>query len=115
MATVIASIPLPVLGGAGLCMFGMVAATGIKILARADFDKRHNLLIVAVSIAVGMIPLVAPTFFNQMPKWLDAIVHSGITLTAICSVVLNALFNGGGSNADVEKELAAAASSAGGH
>ncbi len=115
MATVVASIPLPVLGGAGLCMFGMVAATGIKILARADFDQRHNLLIVAVSIAVGMIPLVAPTFFNQTPKWLDAIVHSGITLTAICAVVLNALFNGGGSNVDVKRELAAAASSASEH
>jgi uric acid transporter len=115
MATVIASIPLPVLGGAGLCMFGMVAATGIKILARADFDKRHNLLIVAVSIAFGMIPLVAPTFFNQAPKWLDAIVHSGITLTAICVVVLNVLFNGASSTLEAEKELAAAAGSSGGH
>jgi MFS superfamily sulfate permease-like transporter len=115
MATVIASIPLPVLGGAGLCMFGMVAATGIKILSRADFEKRHNLLIVAVSIAVGMIPLVAPTFFNQLPKWLDAIVHSGITLAAISAVVLNALFNGGGSSADVNRELAAAASAGGEH
>ncbi|MEP6942268.1 MAG: nucleobase:cation symporter-2 family protein [Betaproteobacteria bacterium] len=111
MATVIASIPLPVLGGAGLCMFGMVAATGIKILARADFTARHNLLIVAVSIAVGMIPLMAPTFFNQAPKWLDAIVHSGITLAAICAVVLNAMFNGGRPAAAVEKELAAIAGS----
>jgi xanthine/uracil permease len=62
-----------------------------------------------------MIPLVAPTFFNQTPKWLDAIVHSGITLTAIFAVVLNALFNGGGSTANVNKELAAAASSASEH
>ena len=115
MATVIASIPLPVLGGAGLCMFGMVAATGIKILSRADFEKRHNLLIVAVSIAVGMIPLVAPTYFNQLPKWLDAIVHSGITLAAISAVVLNAMFNGGGSSAGVKRELAAAAGAAGDH
>lgn len=115
MATVIASIPLPVLGGAGLCMFGMVAATGIKILSRADFEKRHNLLIVAVSIAVGMIPLIAPTFFNQLPKWMDAIVHSGITLAAISAVVLNALFNGGGSSAEVNRELAAVASAGGEH
>src|SRR6266480_1764568 len=55
MGAVVASIPQPVLGGAGLCMFGMVAATGIKILARVDYGPRHNLLIVAVSIALGMI------------------------------------------------------------
>ncbi|TMG94051.1 MAG: purine permease, partial [Betaproteobacteria bacterium] len=94
MGAVVASIPQPVLGGAGLCMFGMVAATGIKILARVDYGPRHNLLIVAVSIALGMIPLVAPTFFDQLPKWLGPITHSGITLAAISAVLLNAFFNG---------------------
>jgi uracil-xanthine permease len=115
MATIIASIPQPVLGGAGLCMFGMVAATGIKILSRVDFSKRHNLLIMAVSIAVGMIPLVQPTFFNKMPKSLDAIVHSGITLTAITAVLLNTLFNGASSAEDMDQELAATAAAASEH
>jgi xanthine permease len=96
LGTVVASIPQPVLGGAGLVMFGMVAATGIKILARVDYEARHNLLIIAISIAVGMIPLVAPTFFAQVPKWLGPLVNSGITLAAISAVLLNALFNGGG-------------------
>ena len=54
-------------------------------------------------------------FFNQTPKWLNAIVHSGITLTAIFAVVLNAALNGGGSSVDVKKELAAVASSAAEH
>jgi NCS2 family nucleobase:cation symporter-2 len=115
MATIIASIPQPVLGGAGLCMFGMVAATGIKILSRVDFEKRHNLLIMAVSIAVGMIPLVSPNFFDKMPKFLDAIVHSGITLTAIVAVLLNTLFNGATSAADVDSELRATAAAASEH
>src|SRR5438309_756828 len=110
MGAVVASIPQPVLGGAGLCMFGMVAATGIKILARVDYGPRHNLLIVAISIALGMIPLVAPTFFAQVQKWLAPLVNSGITLAAISAVLLNALFNGGGSDADAKRELAAAAS-----
>src|SRR5207253_1250923 len=83
VVTIVASIPQPVLGGAGLVMFGMVAATGIKILARVDYGPRHNLLIIAISIAVGMIPLVAPTFFAQVPKWLAPLVNSGITLAAI--------------------------------
>src|SRR5438552_1575183 len=52
LGTLIASIPQPVLGGAGLIMFGMVAATGIKILARVDYAQRHNLIIIGLSIAV---------------------------------------------------------------
>jgi uric acid transporter len=102
LGTFVASIPQPVLGGAGLVMFGMVAATGIKILARVDYAQRHNLLIIAISIAVGMIPLVAPTFFAQVPKGLGPLVNSGITLAAISAVLLNALFNGGGSDVDAE-------------
>jgi uric acid transporter len=113
MGAVVASIPQPVLGGAGLCMFGLVAATGSKILARVDYGPRHNLLIVAVSVALGMIPLVAPTFFDQLPMWLGPITHSGITLAAISAVLLNAFFNGVGGAAAVGRELAEVAKSAG--
>ena len=94
MGSVVSSIPQPVLGGAGLVMFGMVAATGIRILARVDYASRHNLLIMAVSIAVGMIPVVAPTFFAQLPKWTAPLMGSGITLATLSAVLLNALFNG---------------------
>jgi NCS2 family nucleobase:cation symporter-2 len=113
MGEVVASIPQAVLGGAGLCMFGMVAATGIKILARVDYTPRHNLIIVAVSIAVGMIPLVAPNFFAQAPKWLDAVTHSGITLTAICAILLNAFYNGAGTGEEATRELAEVAATQG--
>jgi len=94
MGSVVASIPQPVLGGAALVMFGMVAATGIRILARVDYASRYNLLIIAVSIAVGMIPLVAPAFFAQLPKWMGPLMGSGITLATVSAVLLNALFNG---------------------
>jgi xanthine permease len=96
LGTLVASIPQPVLGGAGLVMFGMVAATGIKILARVDYAQRHNLIIIGLSIAVGMIPMIAPTFFAQVPRWAGPLVNSGITLSAVAVVLLNALFNGAG-------------------
>jgi OHCU decarboxylase len=89
-----ATIPPPVLGGAALVLFGMVAATGIKILARVDYSAPHNLLIIAISIAIGVIPLVAPTFFVEAPKSLGPLLNSGITLTAISAVLLNAWFKG---------------------
>ncbi len=94
LSTIIASIPPAVLGGAGIAMFGMVAATGIRILGDAGLHHRNNGLIVAVSIGVGMIPLVAPAMFAHAPSWLAPFTGSGITLAAICAVVLNLLFNG---------------------
>lgn len=94
LATIVASIPQFVLGGAGIVMFGMVAATGIRILSRVNFDNRHNMFIVAISIGVGMIPLVAPKFFDLMPKALGPLLHSGILLATITAVALNAFFNG---------------------
>jgi NCS2 family nucleobase:cation symporter-2 len=97
LATIIASVPNAALGGAGIAMFGMVAATGIKILSTASLGHRNNLLIVAVSIGVGMTPLVAPTMFNLLPSWAGPFTHSGITLAAFTAVILNVLFNGDGS------------------
>ena len=110
MAHVAASIPQFVLGGAGIVMFGMVAATGIKILAGVDFaHNRNNLFIVAVAIGAGMIPLVAPTFFAQMPKVLAPVLYSGILLASIMAVLLNAWFNGGATAADVQRDAVRAA------
>jgi len=55
MAALVESLPTVVLGGAGLVMFGMDAATGIRILAGVDFKtNRHNAMIVAVSIGIGI-------------------------------------------------------------
>ncbi|HEY0201401.1 MAG TPA: nucleobase:cation symporter-2 family protein, partial [Burkholderiaceae bacterium] len=54
IAALIESLPTVVLGGAGIVMFGMVAATGIRILSGVDFKhNRHNAMIVAVSIGIG--------------------------------------------------------------
>jgi NCS2 family nucleobase:cation symporter-2 len=97
MAVLVASVPQFVLGGAGLVMFGMVAATGIKILGAVDFRaNRHDLLIVAVGIGIGMIPLVAEKIFAYMPKVLSPLLGSGILLASIAAVLLNMFFNGFG-------------------
>ena len=100
LATIVASIPLPVLGGAGIAMFGAVAAAGIRILQRVDFTGRSNLLIVGVSLGAGMIPVVTPSFFDRWPGWTGPVTHSGITLAALVVVLLNAAFNGTRANAE---------------
>jgi uracil-xanthine permease len=95
MAAFVEAIPQFVLGGAGLVMFGMVAATGIRILSTVDYKgNRNNLYIVALAIAFGLIPLVAPRWTQQMTPSLHPLLDSGILLTAIAAVVLNLFFNG---------------------
>jgi uracil-xanthine permease len=95
MAALIESLPTVVLGGAGLVMFGMVAATGIRILAGVDFKhNRFNAMIVAISIGIGMIPLIAPNFKQWMPHGLHPLIESGILLASIAAVALNLFFNG---------------------
>jgi NCS2 family nucleobase:cation symporter-2 len=95
MAAFVESIPTFVLGGAGLVMFGMVAATGIRILSTVDYkNNRNNLYIVALSIGFGLIPLVAPRWTQQMAHGLHPLLESGILLTAVAAVALNLFFNG---------------------
>ncbi len=95
MAALVEAVPVVVLGGAGLVMFGMVAATGARILTNVDFKtNRYNLFIVAIAVGFGLIPLVAPNFFKAMPHELHPLLESGILLSAIVAVGLNMFFNG---------------------
>ncbi len=94
MAFIVASVPQCVLGGAGFIMFGMVAATGIKILSTVDYQtQRNNVLIVAIAIGFGVIPIVSPNFFRIMPVDLKPIFGDAIIMTSIAAVLLNAFFN----------------------
>ena len=107
MGALVEALPLSVLGGAGMVMFGMVAATGIRILSRADFSRnRNNLFIIAVSLGFGMIPLVAPNFKQWMPHDLHPLIESGILLASIAAVALNAFFNGANASEADLKEAA---------
>ena len=114
MAALVESVPTFVLGGAGLVMFGMVAATGIRILSNVDFKgNANNLYIVAISIGFGLVPLVAPRWTQQMAHGLHPLLESGILLTSIAAVVLNLYFNG--SRSDTRDAVEASKSFSGGH
>jgi NCS2 family nucleobase:cation symporter-2 len=115
MAALVEALPTVVLGGAGLVMFGMVAATGIRILAAVDFkSNRHNLFVVAVSLGIGMIPLIAPNFKQWMPHGIHPLIESGILLASMAAVLLNLFFNGS-SQASFEQSIEAAKMADGGH
>ena len=93
MGRLVAAVPTAVLGGAGVVLFGTVAASGIRTLAQVDYRNNMNLIIVATSIGFGMIPIAAPTFYHQFPAWFETIFHSGISSAAIMAILLNLLFN----------------------
>jgi xanthine permease len=113
LAALVEAVPVVVLGGAGLVMFGMVAATGARILTNVDFrNNRFNLFVVAISVGFGMIPIVAPGFFRNLPHDLQPLLESGILLCAVVAVLLNAFFNGLGSSSSAEADAAGAAAAA---
>jgi NCS2 family nucleobase:cation symporter-2 len=110
MGALVEALPTFVLGGAGLVMFGMVAATGIRILSNVDFKtNRNNLFVVAVSVGFGMIPLVAPDFKMWLPHAIHPLLESGILLASVAAVLLNAFFNGAATDTDEIREAAMAA------
>jgi len=122
MAAVVEGIPLAVLGGAGVALFGMVAASGVRTLTKVRFDNT-NILVVAIAIGVAMLteaklyytdrsltdsPVnVSLDLYSQFPDWFQTIFHSGISAGAITAIVLNLVLNAGRSVSDDESGLAA--------
>ena len=95
LAYLVTAIPSPVLGGAALVMFGMVAAGGVQMLGRVDFQaNRKNLYVVALGLGVGLIPVVDPKFLAALPPQL-AFLQSGVLLGIVTTVVLNLVLNSG--------------------
>lgn len=107
LAFIVASTPQYVLGAAGVVMFGMVAMMGVRILSTVDFEhSRHNMLIVATSVGFGLIPLVAPSYFQHLPEWTRVFTDSGIVLSVCSALILNLVFNGAGSNEQASEQMA---------
>jgi OHCU decarboxylase len=93
IAAVVAAIPAPVLGGAAIVMFGTVAVIGIQTLSRVDFHDDRNVIVVAVSLGLAMIPVAFPTFYSHFGSDVQTIVGSGITMGSLSAIVLNLVFN----------------------
>ncbi|SCU73972.1 Uric acid transporter UacT [Cupriavidus necator] len=93
LAALFASMPLAVLGGAGLVMFSMIATTGLRILAKVDLANGNNTIIIAASLGIGLITVAVPGFYEQVDGTLRIFLHSGITTGCLTAIVLNALFN----------------------
>ncbi|WP_282795566.1 nucleobase:cation symporter-2 family protein [Streptomyces sp. CC224B] len=93
LGAVVSLVPMPVLGGAGIVLFGSIAVSGIRTLSEAGLDDSSNIVLVAVSLGAGIIPLAAPTFYADFPAWAQTVLGSGISAGALVAVTLNLFFH----------------------
>ena len=100
----VAAVPEFVVGGAALVMFATVTAVGIQTLKKTEFHGNHNLLIVATSLGLSLLPAYAcdrfgnSVFFEKFPDWAQIVFGSPITIAVVAAFTLNLVFNhlGGG-------------------
>jgi len=84
-----------VVGGAGFVMFGTLVVVGMKTLQKIDFDTTfNNFMVVGLSVAMAMITIVKPDFFQFMPEWSQVVFHSPVIMGAVTAIVMNAALNG---------------------
>ena len=88
IGAVISSMPLPVLGGGVIVMFGMVAAAGMNMLSTVKMSRR-NMIIISVSLAVGLGLNLVPSAVQYLPGIWKTLATSAVAPTALLAVTLN--------------------------
>ncbi len=86
----VATVPINVLGGGVVVMFGMVCAAGVNMLSDVTWNRR-NMVIFAVSLSVGLGLQLEPSALQHLPKTLQILLTSGLLPAATLSIVLNLL------------------------
>lgn len=82
LSAIILSIPGPVISGISFVLFGVIAASGLKILIdnQINFDKKKNLLIASVILVIGIGGLVFK---------LETFELSSMALATVLGIILN--------------------------
>lgn len=83
-------MPDAVLGGATLLMFGTVAASGIRIIAAQDIDRKA-ILVMALSFSLGLSVELVPDILMGFPEAVRSVFASGITAGGLTAIIANAL------------------------
>ncbi|MEX3315421.1 nucleobase:cation symporter-2 family protein [Sulfitobacter sp. PS-8MA] len=90
VGAVIRTIPIEVLGGGVIVMFGMVVAAGISMLSDVNWNRR-NMVIFAISLSVGLGLQLDPKAVQYLPDTLRVLMTSGLLPAALIAIVLNLL------------------------
>ncbi|MDR0770418.1 MAG: uracil permease [Burkholderiales bacterium] len=87
LAAVIQAIPVPVMGGVSLLLFGVIGASGIRLLvdAKVDYSKAQNLILTSVVLIVGV---------SGAKLHLGAVELKGMALATVIGVGMSLAFKG---------------------
>jgi NCS2 family nucleobase:cation symporter-2 len=85
---IVSTVPINVLGGGVIVMFGMVCAAGVNMLSDVAWNRR-NMVIFAVSLSVGLGLQLEPSALQHLPKTLQILLTSGLLPAAGLSIILN--------------------------
>ena len=88
VGAIINTVPINVLGGGVIVMFGMVAASGINMLSEVTWNRR-NMIILAVSLSVGFGLQLEPSALQHLPRTAQILMTSGLLPAAALSIILN--------------------------
>ena len=84
----ITTIPIEVLGGGVIVMFGMVASAGVNMLSAVNWNRR-NMVIFAVALAIGLGLQLEPEALQHVPGTFKILLTSGLLPAAVIAIVLN--------------------------
>jgi len=88
VGAIIASVPIEVLGGGVIVMFGMVAAAGVNMLAEVNWNRR-NMMIFAISLSVGLGLQLVPDALQHLDGTAKVLLTSGLLPAAFLAILLN--------------------------
>lgn len=84
----IATIPIEVLGGGVIVMFGMVTAAGVSMLASVKWNRR-NLIIFAIALSIGLGLQLEPEALQHLSGTAKILMVSGLLPAAVIAIALN--------------------------
>lgn len=84
----ISTVPIEVLGGGVIVMFGMVCAAGVSMLSDVAWNRR-NMVIFAVALSVGLGLQLEPDALQHLPTTLKVLLTSGLLPAAFIAILLN--------------------------
>jgi NCS2 family nucleobase:cation symporter-2 len=88
VGALVTTIPIEVLGGGVIVMFGMVASAGLSMLAEVTWNRR-NMIIFAVSMAFGLGLYLEPGALQHVPDTIRVLLASGLLPAAFIAIILN--------------------------
>lgn len=88
IGAIIAAMPLPVLGGGVIVMFGMVVAAGVNMLSGVTWNRR-NMMILGLSLSFGLGLSFEEKALQHLPDIAQTLLATGLLPAAFLAVVLN--------------------------